>query len=96
MRPEVKEEKKELVVFAVRRREGKCDERGDEIFRGGFLRKEGNRGLCVDCAELGDLAFLGAGDSALTRRASKYSPLRARDSVPSEVDILASAWAKKS
>lgn len=77
MRSDVKDQKNELVVFAVRRREGKCDECGDDIGRGGFLRKEGNRGLCVDCADLGDLVFLGARDPALTRRATKYSPLRA-------------------
>lgn len=77
MRAGTKQKKDELVVFAVRRREGKCDECGDDIGRGGFLRKEGARGLCVDCADLGDLVFLGAGDPALTRRATKYSALRA-------------------
>jgi hypothetical protein len=71
------EEKKELVVFAIRSRDAKCSECGDDISRGGFLRKEGERGLCLDCADLGDLHFLGAGDPAVTRRASKYSPLRA-------------------
>lgn len=77
MKAEPGERKEELVVFAVRRREGKCHECGDDIGRGGFLRKEGERGLCLDCADLGDLVFLGAGDAALTRRATKHSPLRA-------------------
>lgn len=77
MNTETKEKKNDLVVFAVRSRDSKCSECGDDIGRGGFLRKEGYRGLCLDCADLGDLVFLGAGDPALTRRATKYSPLRA-------------------
>jgi hypothetical protein len=71
------EKKNELVVFAVKSRDSTCSECGEEIGRGGFLRKEGERGLCLDCADLGDLVFLGRGDAALTRRATKYSPLRA-------------------
>ena len=31
--------------------------------------------LCLPCAGLADLEFLPAGDTALTRRAAKYSPL---------------------
>jgi hypothetical protein len=38
---------------------------------------ENNRPLCMDCADLGHLEFLTAGNTALTRRATKYSPLRA-------------------
>ncbi|MHB0971797.1 MAG: DUF2293 domain-containing protein [Thermoanaerobaculia bacterium] len=71
------DEKKELVVFAIRSRDSKCSDCGDAIPKGGFLKKEGDLGLCMDCADLGDLEFLAAGDPALTRRASKYSPLRA-------------------
>jgi len=67
----------DIVVFRVRRREGKCDECGDEIHRRGLLRKEGDRGLCIECADLGDLVFLPSGDAAVTRRASKYSKIRA-------------------
>ncbi|MFZ2490509.1 MAG: DUF2293 domain-containing protein, partial [Thermoanaerobaculia bacterium] len=77
VKTEPKEKKNELVVFAVRSRDSKCSECGDDIGGGRFLRKEGDRGLCLDCADLGDLVFLGAGDPALTRRATKYSPLRA-------------------
>src|SRR5260221_10628344 len=70
-------EKNEIVVFIVRSRDSKCAERGDDIGHHGFLRKEGDRGLCLDCADLGELVFLPSGDAALTRRATKYSPLRA-------------------
>jgi hypothetical protein len=70
-------EKSEIVVFIVRSRDSKCAECGDDIGHHGFLRKEGERGLCLDCADLGELVFLARGDPALTRRATKYSPLRA-------------------
>src|SRR5260221_408499 len=70
-------EKNEIVVFIVRSRDSKCAECDDDIGHHGFLRKEGERGLCLDCAALGELVFLSRGDPALTRRATKYSPLRA-------------------
>ena len=71
------EQKNEIGVFIVRRRDSVCAECGADIGHHGFLRKEGDRGLCLDCADLGDLVFLPSGDAALTRRATKYSPLRA-------------------
>ena len=70
-------EKKEIVVFRLRGRDATCAECGEDLGKGRFLRKDGERGLCMDCADLGGLAFLPSGDTALTRRASKYSPLRA-------------------
>ena len=69
--------KQEIVVFSIRSRDAVCSECKKEIGKGALLRKEGEKGLCMECADLGDLVFLGAGDHALTRRASKYSPLRA-------------------
>lgn len=66
----------EIVVFMVRR-ETKCAECGDELFDGNLLRMENNRPLCLDCADLGHLEFLTSGNTALTRRATKHSPLRA-------------------
>lgn len=66
----------DIVVFMVRR-ETKCAECGRELFDGNLLRLEANRPLCLDCADLGHLEFLGSGNTALTRRATKYSPLRA-------------------
>jgi len=67
----------EIVVFMIRGRESSCSECGEDISRNGFLRKEGERALCLECADLGDLEFLPSGDPALTRRASKYSRMRA-------------------
>jgi hypothetical protein len=42
-----------------------------------FLLKTGAGTLCLDCADLGHLEFLPAGDAALTRRAKKASRLSA-------------------
>jgi hypothetical protein len=66
----------EIVVFILRR-DTRCGECGQELFRGNFLRLENDKPLCLDCADLGHLEFLPSGDAAITRRASKYSPLRA-------------------
>jgi hypothetical protein len=65
----------EIVVFWLRR-DSTCDECGTELYKGSFLRKEESRGLCMECADLGELLFLPAGDAALTRRAGRYSPAR--------------------
>lgn len=67
----------DIVVFRIRSRDSQCSECGEAIEAGRMLRKEGEKALCMECAELGDLVFLPSGDTALTRRASKYSPLRA-------------------
>jgi hypothetical protein len=68
----------DIVVFQlVSHGDSKCGECGRELFEGSFLRKERERGLCIDCADLGHLTFVAAGDACITRRASKYSPLRA-------------------
>jgi hypothetical protein len=66
-----------LVFELISRGDSKCDECGRELFKGNLLRKEGPRGLCIDCADLGHLTFVPSGDACITRRASKYSPLRA-------------------
>jgi hypothetical protein len=44
---------------------------------GDLLKMEDNGPLCVDCADLGHLVFLPAGDAALTRRAKGTSGLSA-------------------
>ncbi len=64
------------MVFLVRR-PTKCAECGCELFDGNLLRLENDRPLCLDCADLGHLEFLPSGNTALTRRATKHSPLRA-------------------
>lgn len=58
-------------------RDSVCAECGEELGKGRFLRLEAGRPLCLACADLDHLVFLGRGDAALTRRASRYSTLRA-------------------
>ena len=67
---------REIVVFSVVR-ESKCAECGTELWKGAFLRMEKERPLCLACADLDHLVFLPSGDTAVTRRARKYSTLDA-------------------
>lgn len=69
-------ESKDIMVFMVRQ-DTKCAECGKELVNGSLLRLEGDRPLCLDCADLGHLEFLPRGNTALTRRTTKHSPLRA-------------------
>ena len=71
-----RETKPEIVVFSLVG-ESACEECGSELPRGEYLTKRQEQGLCVECAGLGDLCFLPRGDAALTRRAGKYSRVRA-------------------
>ena len=68
--------KDDIVVFEILR-ESKCAECGEELGRGRWLRVERERPLCLSCADLAHLVFLPRGDAAVTRRASKYSVLKA-------------------
>lgn len=67
----------ELVVFEKVSEEGACSECGAELSKGDYLLMEKGRPLCLTCGDLDQLAFLPAGDTALTRRARKHSPLAA-------------------
>jgi hypothetical protein len=67
---------REIVVFRVRR-DTKCNECHTDLGRGSLLRREGDGVLCLQCADLDALDFLPRGDTALTRRARKYSTLEA-------------------
>ena len=67
----------ELVVFESVRQEGACSECGAELTQGALLTMEKGRPLCLACADLDELVFLPAGDTALTRRARKHSTLAA-------------------
>ena len=69
--------KAEDIVVFITRHDGKCSECNTEFFRGSFIRVENGQPLCLDCADLGHLEFLPRGDVAITRRATKHSPLRA-------------------
>jgi hypothetical protein len=66
----------EIVVFSVVR-DSQCAECGAELWKGSLLRVEGEKALCMECADLDRLEFLPTGDAAVTRRAGKYSRLRA-------------------
>jgi len=66
----------EIVVFKILR-DSACAECGEELGKGRCLRLENERPLCLNCADLGHLVFLPRGDAALTRRASRYSSLKA-------------------
>ena len=50
-----------------------CSECGFEVWKGGLLYLEDKQALCIACAKMDDLEFLPAGDTALTRRATKHS-----------------------
>jgi hypothetical protein len=60
------------VVFAILR-ESRCFGCGTELAQGDFLYMEAGQAVCLACANMGDLEFLPAGDTALTRRAGKDS-----------------------
>jgi hypothetical protein len=60
------------VVFEIVR-DSQCSECGVELDRGSFLYMEAGQPLCLQCARMGDLEYLPAGDTALTRRSTKYS-----------------------
>ena len=66
----------DITVFSVLR-ESECSECGTEIFRRALLRMENGKPLCMACADLDNLVWLPRGDAALTRRAGKYSTLKA-------------------
>jgi hypothetical protein len=60
------------VVFEILR-DSACSECGAELPEDSFLLMEAEQPLCLPCAKLDDLEFLPAGDTALTRRSTKYS-----------------------
>ncbi len=60
------------VVFEIVR-DSQCSECGVELQKNSFLLMEAGQPLCLACARLDDLEYLPAGDTALTRRSTKYS-----------------------
>lgn len=66
----------DIVVFRVRG-DSWCDECGRDLSKGGLLRLDRQKPLCLDCADLGHLEYLPRGDAAVTRRATRYSGLHA-------------------
>jgi hypothetical protein len=51
---------------------GRCKR---ELWHGEFICLTGGEALCLDCAGLAHLEYLPAGDTAITRQATKYSSL---------------------
>jgi len=77
MSPESTDPKSDdIVVFQILR-DSACAECGEELGKGRWLRLEKERPLCMSCADLAHLVYLPRGDAALTRRASRYSSLKA-------------------
>ena len=68
--------REEIVVFSIVR-DSVCAECDSELGRGRFIRLENQRALCLSCADLDHLVYLPSGNTALTRRATKSSTLRA-------------------
>jgi hypothetical protein len=68
--------KRGIVVFWARRA-SRCDGCRDELAPDSFIQVENGVAHCVTCADLDHLVFLARGDTALTRRATKYSGLSA-------------------
>ena len=67
---------KDLVVFEILR-DSKCTDCGEVISKGDFLFLEGEKALCLRCADFDHLEYLPRGDAALTRRAKRHSGLSA-------------------
>jgi hypothetical protein len=67
----------ELVVFEKVSNEGNCSRCDAELFPGDFLLLEKGQPLCLACADLDQLVFLPAGDTALSRRSRQHSSLAA-------------------
>jgi hypothetical protein len=70
------ERDKEIVVFSILK-DSSCSECGAELGKGSFLKMEGGKPLCLECADLDHLVYLPRGDTALTRRSRKHSQLSA-------------------
>jgi len=64
-----------LKVF-ISNRESTCNECGEALGSQAWIVLKGEKGaVCLTCADMDHLVFLPAGDTALTRRSSKYSAL---------------------
>jgi hypothetical protein len=66
----------DIVVFWARK-EPQCDECGEQLGRGAWIRVIEGRAFCLECADLDHLVYLPSGNAALTRRAGKHTRLRA-------------------
>jgi hypothetical protein len=62
-------------IVYILRRETQCGRCKRELWQKEFICLTGGEALCLDCAGLAHLEYLPAGDTAVTRRAAKYSTL---------------------
>lgn len=60
------------IVFILRR-DTDCGRCQGELGKGEFICLTGSEAICLKCAGLAHLKYLPAGDTAVTRRATKYS-----------------------
>lgn len=68
----------EKPVVHISFRDGSCSECGEPFLKDRFILFDGpDRPVCLPCGGLDHLIFLPSGDTALTRRATKYSVLSA-------------------
>ena len=67
----------DLKVF-ITGKEATCSECAENLGRHAWIALVEDQGpVCLSCADLDHLEFLPSGDAALTRRAGKYSMLKA-------------------
>lgn len=62
------------IVFILRK-DTECGRCEREMWKGEFICLTGKEAVCLECAGLEHLEYLPAGDTAVTRRATKYSSL---------------------
>ncbi len=75
LRAKLSEEPEIVVYWLVG--DSQCSVCQTPLEKGRFLVMEAEHPLCLACAGLDKLVYLGRGDAALTRRARKYSALSA-------------------
>jgi hypothetical protein len=66
----------EIVVFSILKA-SQCSECSIHLEPGDWLKTEGDKALCLSCADMDHLVYLPSGNTALTRRSSKYTTLKA-------------------
>jgi hypothetical protein len=71
-----KKKTNDLVVF-ITRSDGECTECKEAFGRGNWIFLDDGKPFCMRCAALDHLEHLPPGNATLTRRAGKYSPIRA-------------------
>ena len=72
------DQRDEGIKVFISGRESVCGECGEELGRHAWITLRRDKGaLCLSCADLDHLIFLPSGNTALTRRAKKYSVLSA-------------------